>query len=65
MLTIRETATALAALRYWQAELLRRGDALTNDSLYFEHATPLSPVEIDGLCEWLNLAEPCPDEPVH
>ena len=63
MLTTRETATALAALRRWQAELLRQGDALTKHNLHFEQVPPLTLEEIDGLCEWLNLADTCDDEP--
>jgi hypothetical protein len=63
MLTARKTATVLAALRHWQTELLRHGASLTQHNLHFEQVPPLTPAEIDGLCEWLNLAETCYDEP--
>ncbi len=62
MLTIRETATALAALRLWQRELLRRGEELTKHDPHFDDVRPLTATEIDGLCEWLNLSEAADDE---
>lgn len=62
MLTVRETATALAALRMWQRELSRRGEELTRHDLHFADVTPLTESEIDGLCQWLNLSETCEEE---
>ena len=66
MLTIRETATVLAALRQWQNELRHHGVELTNNDLHFDDVTPLTSDEIDGLCDWLNEAEPCScEQPGH
>jgi hypothetical protein len=62
MLTARETATVLAALRLWQKELQRHGPSLPENNLHFADHSPLSVAEIDGLCEWFNLAETCEDE---
>ena len=53
MLTSRELATVLAALRYWQQQLPREGFP------HFSDETPLSVDEIDALCDRLN--EPVPD----
>ena len=59
MLTVRETATVLAALRWWQNELQRQATKLTDNDSHFDDVTPLTSDEIDGLCYWLNAAEPC------
>src|SRR5689334_10362112 len=58
MLTPRELATVLAALRHWQ----RTQAALPADELLAAWPQlgpddPLTPLEIDALCELLN--EPC------
>ena len=66
MLTVRETATVLAALRRWQDELRRQAADLTDDDRHFDDVTPLTSDEIDGLCDWLNAAEPCScEQPGH
>jgi hypothetical protein len=51
--TDQELATILAALRLWQA-LLEHGEDLTPYVGHFEEHQPLSPLEIDELCERLN-----------
>jgi len=71
-LTPRETATVLAALRAWQGEIYvnpddgqvydEGGNLLTADG-HFENETPLTPEEIDVLCERINCAFPCADRP--
>jgi hypothetical protein len=48
-LSVRERATVLAALRYWQRDL-KEGDDVPLFEL-FEDATPLTAEEIDDLCE--------------
>ena len=56
MLDKRELATVLAALRYWQQQVVpiaRIGDDIATD---VRHVIPLSDAEIDRLCERLNLA---------
>jgi hypothetical protein len=60
-LNYRETATALAALRYWQRALARDGASLTQGDPHFAEVDPLTSDEIDGLCDWLNMSEhrPC------
>lgn len=50
MLNPRELATVLAALRSWQRDL---GEDLIGGGHFTEHP-PLSPNEIDDLCERLN-----------
>jgi len=52
----RELVTVLAALRYWQHDLDHIDDALVLDvaDCFTDH-TPLTPAEIDALCERLNL----------
>ena len=59
MLTSRELATTLAALRHWQKELQREGTAFSDGFPHFSDETPLSVDEIDALCDRLN--EPVPD----
>ncbi len=51
--TTRETATILAALRYWQNALAATGTPPITG--HFAEETPLTPAEIDDLCERLNL----------
>ena len=53
VLTDRELATTLAALRHWQ-RAVPENDAHTNSPLHFKSARPLSSLEIDALCEKLN-----------
>lgn len=57
MLTLRELATTLAALRYWQQQLQREGIAFTNGFPQLSEETPLSVDEIDSLCDLLNEAD--------
>ena len=54
-LSKRELATVLAALRHWQRAVPEK-DAKAYSPLHFTSEAPLSGVEIDGLCEKLNLA---------
>jgi hypothetical protein len=60
-LTDRELATVLAALRHWQAHLEARPPDGDGRALLAEVASnagafrPLTPAEVDGLCERLNL----------
>ena len=58
MLTSRELATVLAALRSWQRRLQREGAAFAGGFPHFLDETPLSIAEIDALCDLLN--EPIP-----
>ncbi len=51
--TNRETATILAALRYWQKALETTGTPPITE--HFETETPLTPAEIDDLCERSNF----------
>lgn len=51
-ITKRQTATILAALRYWQVNFDNEPADLFED--YFFNVTPLSEDEIDDLCEKLN-----------
>ena len=57
MLNERELATVLAALRHWQQHIQRTGTAV-RDSSHFEDVEPLTPEEIDRLCQRLNTAAP-------
>ncbi len=59
MLTSRELATMLAALRHWQQRLQGQGLAFADGFPHFSDETPLSVDEIDALCDRLN--EPVPD----
>ncbi len=60
MLTLRELATALAALRHWQQQLQCEGLAYADGFPHFSDETPLSVNEIDSLCDLLNEADtPC------
>lgn len=63
--TKRETATLLAALRYWQeqiddVEMNESEDNWMADSLHFKDHKPLTSEEIDELCGKINPAEPTP-----
>lgn len=53
MLSCRELATVLAALRYWQRDL-ESADELFDGGGHFADHVPLSAAEIDELCERLN-----------
>ena len=53
LLSSRELATVLAALRHWQRAVPEK-DAHAYFPMHFESDSPLSNVEIDGLCEKLN-----------
>jgi hypothetical protein len=53
-----ELATVLAALRYWQQDLEANG-AEPVISEHFEDVKPLTPDQIDDLCERIN----CSPEP--
>ena len=62
--TDKETATIIAALRYWQAEAVYtyRGDVVIrptacNQNVHFEEVDPLTPNEIDSLCVKINTEE--------
>ncbi|WP_373548002.1 hypothetical protein [Chamaesiphon sp.] len=48
----REVATILAALRYFQAN---RDDILDAEMPHFEEIEPLTSTEIDDLCEEINI----------
>ena len=56
-LSDRELATLLAALRWWQSSC-DDGEHLDTLAGHFEEHTPLSSVEIDELCERMNLIAP-------
>jgi hypothetical protein len=58
-LTNKETATVLAALRYWQDET-RDYPELMDDFDHFEDIEPLTDQEINDLCERINLDHPQP-----
>jgi len=54
MLTSRELATVLAALRHWQQRLQGEGVAFADGFPHFTDDSPLSVDEIDALCDRLN-----------
>ena len=58
MLTSRELATVLVALRHWQQHLPRGGIAFAEGFPHFTDETPLSVGEIDALCDRLNETLP-------
>ena len=58
MLTSRELATTLAALRHWQQQLQREGITFADGFPHFSDETPLSVGEIDALCDRLNETLP-------
>jgi len=49
----RELATILAALRYWQQDLILNEDPPIGP--HFNEVSALTPDEIDALCERLNV----------
>jgi len=55
VLTSRELATVLAALRYWQRDL-ESADEIFDSGDHFVDQLPLTAAEIDELCERLNCA---------
>ena len=55
LLSERELATVLAALRFWQRAVPEK-DAKAYSPLHFASCRPLSNSEIDWLCERLNTA---------
>jgi hypothetical protein len=56
LMSQRELATVLAALRYWQHDLAENEeDGPISPEHFDENITPLSVEEIDGLCERLNF----------
>ena len=60
MFTVPERATLLAALRHWQATLRQHGVEVARSRPEFPEIAPLTPDEIDGLCDWLvELDQPC------
>lgn len=50
VLTKKETATVLAALRYWQHNVDIK-DIPYRFRVHFDEVKPLRPDQIDGLCE--------------
>ena len=56
-LTIRETATVLAALRYWQRDLRKNGVCAVVGLEHFKDVAPLSSTAIDDLCERIAALE--------
>jgi hypothetical protein len=60
-LNIRETATVLAALRYWQREGLMSGGYEHDIASNNDTEEPLAEGEIESLCERLNMG-PDPEE---
>jgi hypothetical protein len=58
MLTSRELATVLAALRYWQQDLDQSGeDGVPIDEEHFKDEEPLTSEQIDALCERINVKD--------
>lgn len=53
-ITERELATVLAALRYWQQDLVINQDGPVSPDHFDDEITPLTGEEIDELCERLN-----------
>lgn len=49
----RELATVLAALRYWQQDLVQNEEPPI--SPHFKEESPLTPDEINALCERINV----------
>jgi hypothetical protein len=54
MLSPRELATVLAALRYWQSDFAST-DKIIAGGEHFSDQDPLTADEIDDLCERLNF----------
>lgn len=57
--TSQELATVLAALRYWQNDVLNQEGARRGDA-HFEEVNPLTASEVDDLCENLNFGDIAP-----
>jgi len=55
LVTERELATLLAALRFWQRAVPEK-DAKAYSPLHFQSCQPLAHAEIDALCEKLNVS---------
>jgi hypothetical protein len=56
--SLQETATMLAALRYWQSTFCKTGEAKSIPNpfdTYFNEEPPLSAAQIDKLCEKINF----------
>ena len=63
MLTPRELATTLAALRFWQQQ--RQHEAVFAENFpHFADELPLTAEEIDALCDRLNLADADSHDPL-
>lgn len=59
-ITAQETATILSALRLWQEErrsIINGDDDWMEDSYHFMDCDPLTPAEVDSLCERINHAD--------
>ena len=56
-LTKEETATVLAALRMWQADVVEEDSFPIDFCDHFTDVLPLTTEEIDALCEKINLGE--------
>jgi len=56
VLSARELATILAALRFWQRAVPEK-DAAAYSPLHFESCRPLSSAQIDELCVKLNHSQ--------
>lgn len=57
LLSDRELATVLAALRHWQSDVIEAEDGLIFCTPHFDDHAPLSIPEVDALCERLNEQE--------
>lgn len=55
VLSERELATLLAALRRWQQDLEANADSFVDMDHFDERIMPLASEEIDELCERLNF----------
>ncbi len=53
-----EIATVLASLRYFQESVLQNNNLPTEHFSQFDDAIPLTPGEIDSVCEKINLYTP-------
>ena len=58
VLSKKETATVLAALRYWQHDLEEDDEQALDEAghFHFDEVAPLSFKEIDALCEKINFS---------
>jgi hypothetical protein len=57
-MTNQELATVLAALRYWANALDEQGEEFAFSYPHFIDHQPLTPRQIESLCERLNCDEP-------